>query len=400
MVNTPRGVWSSMFPIWEFVRRLSFLAASIVLGGQVTFSRKIASEPLSGVPGGSGSATREMREDLLNGKIHGSANKHERLRRAAYDCGAMLLLLLSLPGVAAWASAAQEDRTLLPEAPEPQNTTQTQTAKTVPDPCRARNAGHRLGVQAAEAIASAEGLPAPVAERHPEVNTEEVPCASYTSLMHELPIIKKINMPLINWYARFLDGPQVKPMTPKEKGWLAVRNVGDPFNGITILGSSAIAVGSDAHSAYGPGFHGFERYVGVSVTEDMTGEFFGTFLIPSVMHQDPHYHRMPTASMKKRIAHAFYQVVWTQGDNGKGMLNYADLAGFAIDDEIGNLYIPGRETDLPASAERYGTTMATAPIDNFVTEFLPDVARKIHVRVVLIQQIINQVANVKDNGGS
>jgi len=130
----------------------------------------------------------------------------------------------------------------------------------------------------------------------------------------------------------------------------------------------------------------------------MTGEFFGTFLIPSVMHQDPHYHRMPTSSMKKRIAHCLYQVVWTQGDNGRGMLNYANLMGFAIDDEIGNLYIPGRETDMPASAERYGTGFALAPIDNFVTEFLPDVARKIHVRIVLIQQIINQVANVKDNG--
>jgi hypothetical protein len=80
------------------------------------------------------------------------------------------------------------------------------------------------------------------------------------------------------------------------------------------------------------------------------------------------------------------------------MLNYADLVGFAIDDEIGNLYIPDQRTNLPASAERYGTGFATAPIDNFVTEFLPDVARKIHVRVVLIQQIINQVANVKDNG--
>jgi hypothetical protein len=62
-------------------------------------------------------------------------------------------------------------------------------------------------------------------------------------MMHELPIIKNIKMPLINWYARFLDGPQVKPMTPKEKAWLAVRNVGDPFNAVTILGSSAIAVG-------------------------------------------------------------------------------------------------------------------------------------------------------------
>jgi hypothetical protein len=36
---------------------------------------------------------------------------------------------------------------------------------------------------------------------------------------------------------------------------------------------------------------------------------------------------------------------------------------------------------------------AHAPTDNAITEFLPDIARKMHVRVVLIQQIINQVAN-------
>ena len=54
--------------------------------------------------------------------------------------------------------------------------------------------------------------------------------------------------------------------------------------------------------------------------------------------------------------------------------------------------MPGQQTQLSASAERYGIGLATAPIDNFVTEFLPDVARRIHVRVVLIQRIINQVA--------
>ena len=85
-------------------------------------------------------------------------------------------------------------------------------------------------------------------------------------------------------------------------------------------------------------------------------------------------------------------MVWTQGDNGKGMVNYADLVGFAIDDEIGNLYVPGRQTNLPASGARYSIGLATAPIDNFVTEFLPDVARRFHLRVVLIQRIINQVA--------
>jgi hypothetical protein len=145
---------------------------------------------------------------------------------------------------------------------------------------------------------------------------------------------------------------------------------------------------------------GFGRYVGVSYTQDITGEFFGTFLIPSIVHQDPHYHRMPTASMKRRIAHAIYQVVWTQGDNGKGMVNYANLVGYAIDDEISDLYVPGRQTNLPASAERYGTELASAPIDNFVSEFLPDLASHIHVQIVVIQRIINQVANKSGTTGS
>jgi hypothetical protein len=103
--------------------------------------------------------------------------------------------------------------------------------------------------------------------------------------------------------------------------------------------------------------------------------------------------------MKRRIAHAAYQVLWTQGDNGKGMPNYADLVGFGIDDEIGNLYIPGRQTRATASAERYATALATAPIDNFVSEFLPDVARHLHIQIVVIQRIINQVARTDSANG-
>jgi hypothetical protein len=74
------------------------------------------------------------------------------------------------------------------------------------------------------------------------------------------------------------------------------------------------------------------------------------------------------------------------------MINYADLVGFAIDDEIGNLYVPDQRTNVPASAERYAIGLATAPVDNFVTEFVPDIARHIHVQIVVIQRIINQVA--------
>jgi hypothetical protein len=231
----------------------------------------------------------------------------------------------------------------------------------------------------------AAGLPALPAKPKGLAAHLTVPCPVY--------------VPMIDWYARFLDGPRVKPLTPREKAWLAIRNVGDPFNALTILGTSAISVASDSHSPYGPGMPGFGRYVGVSYAQDMTGEFIGTFLIPSIDHQDPHYHREPTATIKHRILHCIAQVAWTQGDNGRGMVNYADLVGFAIDDEISNLYVPGRATNLPASASRYGITLALAPTDNFITEFLPDVASHIHIRVVLIQRIINEVAKT-DNPGS
>lgn len=201
--------------------------------------------------------------------------------------------------------------------------------------------------------------------------------------------------PIINWYERFINGPEVKPLTPREKARLAVKNLLDPFNAVTILGNAAIAVGSDSDTAYGPGMPGFGRYVGVSYSEDTTAEFFGTFLIPSIFHQDPHYHRMPKASIERRILHAIVQVGWTQGDNGKGMPNYANVLGFPIQAEIANLYVPGEKTNLPSTTARVATGWALAPTDNFVTEFLPDIARRIHIRIVLIQQIINQVAKTE-----
>ena len=204
--------------------------------------------------------------------------------------------------------------------------------------------------------------------------------------------------PLIDWYTRFLNGPEVKPMTPAEKAHLAARNLLDPFNALTIFGTSAIAIGSDAHSPYGPGMKGFSKDAGASYAQDLTGEFFGTFLIPSLVHQDPHYHRMTSASVPRRIGHALLQAVWTRGDNGRPMVNYANLVGFAVDDAIGNCWLPGRDTRFRASAARYGVSLALAPEDNLITEFLPDVARRIHVRAIFVQRIINRVARPDATG--
>jgi len=310
-------------------------------------------------------------------RFHGTLNG-VNFRRALPALALRVVLLLAAllttaPAMCGGQAEAPKPPAQLPEAPEPQVSVHDNEKKAT-GPCRGVY-GTNPGT-AAQAPGTAGGT-------QESAGTVPGPEAQLPPCPHP---------PVIDWFARFLTGPQVKPLTPKEKARLAVRNLFDPFNGITILGQSAIAVASDPHSPYGPGMPGFARNVGVSFTEDMTGEFFGTFLIPSIAHQDPHYHRMPNATVPRRIRHAITQVVWTQGDNGKGMLNYANLVGFAIDDEISNLYVPGEETNLPSSAARYSIGLASAPIDNFVTEFLPDVARRIHIRIVLVQRIIDQVA--------
>jgi hypothetical protein len=198
--------------------------------------------------------------------------------------------------------------------------------------------------------------------------------------------------PAYDPFQKFINHAEPHPMTPKQKAILAGKDVIDPFNLLTIFSLSAISVASDSHSAYGPGMEGFAKLTGVSFTQDMTNEFFGTFLIPSIAHQDPHYHRLPNASYKRRVAHCIYQVVWTQGDDGKGMFNYSNVVGGAFEEAISDAYVPYRDTNWDAAAARYGTALATDPINNFITEFFPDFARHINVHIVLVQRFINRVA--------
>jgi hypothetical protein len=187
--------------------------------------------------------------------------------------------------------------------------------------------------------------------------------------------------------------------TPRELGGMAVRSVIDPFNLLTIAGTSAFSAATDAHSNYGPGFEGWGKWSGVALTQDMTNAFLETFLIPSIDHQDPHYHRLPNASMKLRIAHCIYQPFWTDSDTGRGMFNYATVIGDIVGEAVDISYVPYQRVGWGASADRVGVNLATTPIGNFVTEFVPDLASHINLNVVFVQRIINRVA-AEEGGGA
>ncbi len=282
-----------------------------------------------------------------------------------------------------------------PETPAPPSDT---LATDLPDSPGRTVQQQQSVVVVAEAYEAAGGIPPPC-----RVSTLRLVLNTRTTTIHPAPasgaaastpsmVVPQLCPNLLNPYARFLDTNIPIPMTPAQKGLLAIHDLLDPFNFVTIFGSSAITIAIDPHTAYGPGLKGFGKLSGVSLLEDTTGEFFGTFAIPSIAHEDPHYHRMPNAKIPRRILHAVSRTIIAQHDNGHSMPNYATLLTYPIGAEIGNLYVPGIQSDARSTGLRIVTGYALDPINNIVTEFLPDVARRVHIRIIFVQQILNQIA--------
>ncbi|SEG61462.1 hypothetical protein SAMN05421819_3809 [Bryocella elongata] len=184
-----------------------------------------------------------------------------------------------------------------------------------------------------------------------------------------------------------------RPLSSREKGDLAIKDFIDPFNILVLTAGAGFSIAANSHSAYGPGFSGWGKLTGYSFVEDAQGEFIGTYMISSLAHEDPRYHRMPEASVRHRIGHALIHTLWTQHDDGRPMLNFETLLTYPASAELSNLYVPGVQTDAKSTARRVGIGLATDPVSNLIAEFLPDFAKRIHVRVVFMQQILNQVAN-------
>jgi len=197
---------------------------------------------------------------------------------------------------------------------------------------------------------------------------------------------------LVYPYQRFLGTNVVIPLTPKQKGYLALHATTDPGTLGTIIGISAISIAADSHSAYGPGLKGFGKLAGVSLLQTATGEFFGTFAIPSLTHQDPRYFRQPQKPLGKRLLYSISRSYVSRSDSGKTIPNYGVLGAYPIVAELSNLYVPGIESDGASTVERIATGLALDPVNNIINEFLPDVAKRIHVRIIFVQQILNNVA--------
>jgi hypothetical protein len=135
------------------------------------------------------------------------------------------------------------------------------------------------------------------------------------------------------------------PLTTKLKFKLASKVAFDP---VTIIGVGLVAASNQAGDVpdYPQGAKGYAERYGAAYTNGFTDIMIGGAILPSLLHQDPRYFYQGTGTNKSRALHALSSPFVCRGDNGQRQPNYSTIGGDLAAAAISNAYYPASNRGL------------------------------------------------------
>jgi hypothetical protein len=168
--------------------------------------------------------------------------------------------------------------------------------------------------------------------------------------------------------------PSSNPLSTADKFQRFLRHSFSPsaFGG-TLLDAGQAQIHND-WPGYGPGLKGFERRYGALLADRSVNSFFGTFLFPSLFHQDPRRSRLgPGFTVWRRIGNAVGRVGVTRDDYGKPTFNSSLAFSTILSQSLTNLYYPRQQRGFSPTVARVEGSMLGNIQGNLTREFLPDI---------------------------
>jgi hypothetical protein len=174
-----------------------------------------------------------------------------------------------------------------------------------------------------------------------------------------------------------IDSKSAHPLTARGKFRLFVKDKTDPFTIGWVAFNAGLAQTNNDLPGYGQGAAGYGKRFGAGLADETAGGFFGTFLFPSVLHQDPRYYRLGAGPFKKRIGHALIRPVLAHKDTGGRAFNWSGILGSIATSSLSNAYYPEGDRGVGATFSRVAMSFPFSMIDELVNEFGPDLQKKI-----------------------
>jgi hypothetical protein len=149
-----------------------------------------------------------------------------------------------------------------------------------------------------------------------------------------------------------------------------------------ILSSAAGAGISEARgtlAGYGQGGEGYGKRFGSSMASGASTHFFETFLLPSMLHEDPRFFVKLNGGFAQRAGHALRRVLVIRTDAGKETFNLPGTLGPLLAEGLANVYLPDSERTAERTFQRYGIRIGLSAANNLLKEYWPTIFKSLRI---------------------
>jgi hypothetical protein len=133
-------------------------------------------------------------------------------------------------------------------------------------------------------------------------------------------------------------------------------------------------------ASWGGGWSGYAKRYGAAFTDNTVCSLVTTGLLPSILKQDPRYYQGHATGFFNRLAYAASRSVVTKSRSGQPQFNLSEIGGTLIVANVGNLYYPVDERNVPDTLQRWGMQTMWDTVANELKEFWPDIRKVMHGR--------------------
>ena len=170
-----------------------------------------------------------------------------------------------------------------------------------------------------------------------------------------------------------------KPLRAREKLELFADQSIAPSRMLSSLAGAGISQAANRLPRYGQGGEGYAKRFGSSMASEASNHFFGTFVIPSMLHDDPRYFVKLHAGLGHRIGYALGRMVVTRKDDGTETANWPGMIAPLLAESLANSYLPTDERTAGKTFRRYGVRLGFTAAGNLAKEYWPTIFRSLRI---------------------
>ncbi len=173
----------------------------------------------------------------------------------------------------------------------------------------------------------------------------------------------------------FPNAPSYVGLTSRQKFDLFVHR-SHSFDTISgAISDSITAQITGAYPTFGGGMAGYGKRLGAAAAGAESASFLGTFVFPTLFHQDPRYFRSDQTGISDRLAYAASRVVIGRSDDGRSVINTSLILSQFAQAAVSNAFIPYRNKNVSGTMENALAGIGSVAQARILNEFWPDIMR-------------------------